>query len=157
MSGTNELDSGNERNGIGVINESITSAPTTSSDLNGHSESKGTSTMPTPMSTPTVTIAVAADQSPSAVTSTTSTSPSTPSNWVQFGNGIDNMDNVSSIIVFSFHFLTMQGAINIDSVLSRAGKSFPLVSPEHEFPNKKIVRKLRLNSDNSHTNTYSKL
>lgn len=85
MSGTDELE--NAKNGIGAANESIPSAPFATSDLNGHSESKGSSTAP----------AVAVDRSAPVVTSTTSTTSTSPSNWVQFGNGDDNSDNVSSI------------------------------------------------------------
>lgn len=81
MSGTDELD--HAKNGIGAANESIPSTPSATSDLNGHSESKGSSTGS----------ALAVDRSAPIVTSTASTSPS---NWVQFGNGDDNSDNVSS-------------------------------------------------------------
>lgn len=76
MSGTDELDKAKN----GVVNESSLSPSSTTSDLNGHSEPKRTATAP-------------ADHSGSVVATTTSTSPS---NWVQFGNGADNSDNVSA-------------------------------------------------------------
>lgn len=83
MSGTDESD--NVKNGEDVANISIPSVSTTKSDLNGHSHSEAEQ-----KSTKTTT--TAADHSTSVVTST----PSKPSKWVQFGNGDDDSDNVSS-------------------------------------------------------------
>lgn len=86
MSDANEIE--RVRNGNGIMaNENHPSTPSNTSDSNRHSETKRAA-------------AVAVDHSVPVVTSTTSTSPS---NWVRFGNGDDNSDDVSSI-QFAFNF-----------------------------------------------------